>query len=66
MSHAQPRQRVADEGGCRSWQRLLQRLLTRCPGAGNPDFELEHIEEAFTSEFWIVRIYKVKGRENRA
>lgn len=33
--------------------------------AGKKDFELEHIEEAFTSEHWIVRIYKVKDVENR-
>jgi len=33
--------------------------------AGNKDFELEHLEEAFTSEHWIVRIYKVKPLENR-
>lgn len=33
--------------------------------AGNKDFELEHIEEAFTSEHWIVRIYKVKDLANR-
>lgn len=32
---------------------------------GNKDFELEHIEEAFTSEHWLVRIYKVKPEENR-
>ncbi|KAF5829471.1 Oligosaccharyl transferase STT3 subunit-domain-containing protein [Dunaliella salina] len=32
---------------------------------GNKDFELEHLEEAFTSEHWIVRIYRVKPLENR-
>ena len=26
---------------------------------GNKDFELKHFEEAFTSERWLVRIYKV-------
>jgi len=26
---------------------------------GNKDFELTHFEEAFTSERWLVRIYKV-------
>ena len=26
---------------------------------GNRDFELTHFEEAFTSERWLVRIYKV-------
>jgi len=32
---------------------------------GNKDFELEYLEEAFTSEHWLVRIYKVKPEENR-
>ena len=32
---------------------------------GNKNFELEHLDEAFTSEHWIVRIYKVKQPENR-
>eukprot|EP00850_Spirogloea_muscicola_P006219 SM000029S10514 [mRNA] locus=s29:553246:564183:- [translate_table: standard] len=32
---------------------------------GRKDFELEHIEEAFTSQNWIVRIYRVKEPENR-
>jgi len=32
---------------------------------GNKDFELEYLEEAFTSEHWLVRIYKVKGDDNR-
>jgi dolichyl-diphosphooligosaccharide--protein glycosyltransferase len=32
---------------------------------GNKDFKLEHIEEAFTSEHWLVRIYKVKKPANR-
>lgn len=32
---------------------------------GNKDFELKHLEEAYTSEHWIVRIYKVKKPENR-
>ena len=26
---------------------------------GNRDFKLTHFEEAFTSERWLVRIYKV-------
>ena len=33
---------------------------------GHKDFELETVEEAFTSEHWIVRIYKVKRLPNRA
>lgn len=32
---------------------------------GNKDFELEYLEEAFTSEHWLVRIYKVKQPDNR-
>ena len=32
---------------------------------GNKKIELEHLEEAFSSEHWIVRIYKVKPPENR-
>ncbi|KAG2440767.1 hypothetical protein HXX76_003623 [Chlamydomonas incerta] len=32
---------------------------------GNKDVSLEHLDEAFTSEHWIVRIYKVKDLENR-
>jgi len=32
---------------------------------GNKDFELEYLDEAFTTEHWLVRIYKVKPEENR-
>jgi len=32
---------------------------------GNKDFELDVLEEAYTSEHWIVRIYKVKDLPNR-
>ncbi|VDD92803.1 unnamed protein product [Enterobius vermicularis] len=32
---------------------------------GNKDFELDYLDEAFTSEHWIVRIYKVKSVDNR-
>jgi len=32
---------------------------------GNKDFELDSLEEAYTSEHWIVRIYKVKDLPNR-
>ncbi|CAG0900746.1 unnamed protein product [Cyprideis torosa] len=32
---------------------------------GNKDFELANLEEAFTSEHWIVRIYRVKKLPNR-
>ena len=33
---------------------------------GNKQFELEHMEEAFTSEHYIVRIFKVKKESNRS
>eukprot|EP00055_Hartaetosiga_balthica_P006311 m.19611 g.19611 ORF g.19611 m.19611 type:complete len:719 (+) comp5139_c0_seq1:97-2253(+) len=32
---------------------------------GNKDFKLKVIEEAFTSEHWLVRIYRVKDKPNR-
>lgn len=32
---------------------------------GNKNFELSKLEEAFTSEHWMVRIFKVKKPENR-
>lgn len=32
---------------------------------GNKDFELDVLEEAYTTEHWIVRIYKVKDLPNR-
>ncbi|KAK3268374.1 Dolichyl-diphosphooligosaccharide--protein glycosyltransferase subunit stt3b, variant 2 [Cymbomonas tetramitiformis] len=32
---------------------------------GNKDFELDYMEEAFTSANWIVRVYKVKDLDNR-
>jgi dolichyl-diphosphooligosaccharide--protein glycosyltransferase len=32
---------------------------------GNKDFELDVLEEAYTTEHWLVRIYKVKTPENR-
>jgi len=32
---------------------------------GNKDFELDVLEEAYTSEHWIVRIFKVKDLPNR-
>lgn len=31
---------------------------------GNKDFELKHIEEAYTTEHYLVRIYKVKKQNN--
>lgn len=38
---------------------------TRDAMVGNKGFDLEHLEEAFTSEHWIVRIYKVRKPANR-
>jgi dolichyl-diphosphooligosaccharide--protein glycosyltransferase len=32
---------------------------------GRKDFELKHVEEAFTSQNWLVRIYRVKKDGNR-
>ena len=32
---------------------------------GRKEFELEHLEEAFTSVNWIVRLYRVKKAGNR-
>jgi len=32
---------------------------------GNKNFELQYLEEAYTSEHWMVRIYKVREPENR-
>uniref|UniRef100_F1KWN4 Dolichyl-diphosphooligosaccharide--protein glycosyltransferase subunit STT3A n=1 Tax=Ascaris suum TaxID=6253 RepID=F1KWN4_ASCSU len=32
---------------------------------GNKGFSLDYLDEAFTSEHWIVRIYKVKPQDNR-
>ena len=43
----------------RSWDRVRQVEI------GRKDFELEFIEEAYTTVNWIVRIYKVKPEENR-
>lgn len=32
---------------------------------GNKNIKLEHLEEAYTTEHWLVRIYKVKKPSNR-
>jgi dolichyl-diphosphooligosaccharide--protein glycosyltransferase len=32
---------------------------------GNKNIRLEHLEEAYTTEHWLVRIYKVKKPSNR-
>ena len=39
---------------------ILKKILIKLKG-----FKLKHFEEAFTSESWIVRIYRVKKRGNR-
>ncbi|XP_026537126.1 dolichyl-diphosphooligosaccharide--protein glycosyltransferase subunit STT3B isoform X2 [Notechis scutatus] len=38
---------------------------TRNAEIGNKDIKFKHLEEAFTSEHWLVRIYKVKKLDNR-
>ncbi|TMW46202.1 hypothetical protein DOY81_008718 [Sarcophaga bullata] len=37
----------------------------RAAEIGNKDFELDVLEEAYTTEHWLVRIYKVKNLSNR-
>jgi len=32
---------------------------------GNKDFDLQHVEEVYTTQHWLVRIYKVKNPDNR-
>jgi dolichyl-diphosphooligosaccharide---protein glycosyltransferase len=39
--------------------------LARRMDIGNKLFDLQHFEEAFTSEHWLVRIYQVKQQNNR-
>ncbi|XP_048237606.1 dolichyl-diphosphooligosaccharide--protein glycosyltransferase subunit STT3B-like isoform X2 [Haliotis rufescens] len=38
---------------------------TRGVEIGNKEFDLTHLEEAYTTEHWLVRIYKVKDLNNR-
>lgn len=38
---------------------------TRNVEIGNKNIKLEHLEEAYTTDHWLVRIYKVKKRSNR-
>jgi dolichyl-diphosphooligosaccharide--protein glycosyltransferase len=38
---------------------------TRNVEIGNKNYKLEYLDEAFTSEHWIVRIFKVKEPSNR-
>ena len=53
---------------------LLQQLDFRSPPGfdrtrsveiGNKNFDLTHLEEAYTTEHWLVRIYRVKDLGNR-
>lgn len=46
-------------------QASRNRDYVRQSDIGNPDFKLKHFEEVFTSEHWIVRIYRVKKPSNR-
>mmetsp|Transcript_1944 Transcript_1944/g.6984 ORF Transcript_1944/g.6984 Transcript_1944/m.6984 type:complete len:715 (+) Transcript_1944:92-2236(+) len=43
----------------RGWDRVRNQEIAN-------DFELEYVEEAFTTQNWLVRIYKVKEPLNRA
>nr|KAG5703788.1 hypothetical protein BaRGS_009586 [Batillaria attramentaria] len=38
---------------------------TRGVEIGNKNFDLTHLEEAYTTEHWLVRIYRVKDLSNR-
>ncbi|XP_022084626.1 dolichyl-diphosphooligosaccharide--protein glycosyltransferase subunit STT3B-like [Acanthaster planci] len=38
---------------------------TRNAEIGNKDISFKHLEEAYTTEHWLVRIYRVKPLENR-
>ncbi|XP_070550384.1 dolichyl-diphosphooligosaccharide--protein glycosyltransferase subunit STT3B-like [Ptychodera flava] len=38
---------------------------TRNVEIGNKDIDFKHLEEAYTTEHWLVRIYKVKDLDNR-
>ena len=37
----------------------------RAAEVGNLDFELDTVEEVFTSKNWLVRVYKIKAPGNR-
>ena len=38
---------------------------TRNAEIGNKDISFQHLEEAYTTEHWLVRIYRVKPLDNR-
>ena len=40
-------------------------IRTRGVEIGKKDISLTHLEEAYTTEHWLVRIYKVKDLSNR-
>jgi len=48
-----------ESGKASGWDRVRQTEI------GNKDFSLDYLEEAYTSEHWIVRIYKVLEPDNR-
>ena len=50
---------MTEQGKPAGWDRVRNQEV------GNKDFELDVLEESFTSEHWIVRIYKVKDLGNR-
>jgi len=49
-----------DHGRPTGWDRVRNAEI------GNKDFDLQYLEEVYTSSHWLVRIYKVKAPENRA
>jgi len=52
-------QMYTEQGKPSGWDRVRQVEI------GNKDFELDYVEEAFTSEHWIVRLYRVLKPDNR-
>jgi dolichyl-diphosphooligosaccharide--protein glycosyltransferase len=44
---------------------ILLLYRTRGVEIGRKDISLTHLEEAYTTEHWLVRIYKVKDFTNR-
>lgn len=40
-------------------------ITEKCAIFVSQEFELDVLEEAYTTEHWLVRIYKVKDLENR-
>lgn len=52
-------QQYTEMGRPAGWDRV------RGAEIGNKDFELDVLEEAYTTDHWLVRIYKVKNMRNR-